>query len=29
VRWRLHNARKLFREQWERSFGTESSEDAL
>jgi len=29
VRWRLHNARKLFRQQWERSFGSESSGDAL
>ncbi|MBC8371316.1 MAG: sigma-70 family RNA polymerase sigma factor [Planctomycetes bacterium] len=29
VRWRLHNARKLFREQWERSFGPETSSDVL
>ncbi|MFT7516873.1 MAG: RNA polymerase sigma-70 factor (ECF subfamily) [Myxococcota bacterium] len=29
VRWRLHNARKLFKEQWERNFGPETSEDVL
>jgi len=29
VRWRLHNARKLFREQWERTFGPETSSEVL
>jgi RNA polymerase sigma-70 factor (ECF subfamily) len=29
VRWRLHDARKRFRAQWERSFGPETSGDSL
>ncbi|MFQ5749288.1 MAG: RNA polymerase sigma factor [Planctomycetota bacterium] len=29
VRWRLHHARKLFREQWERILGREQGEEEL
>ncbi len=29
VRWRLHHARKLFRQHWERLLGRESGEDEL
>ena len=29
VRWRLHHARKLFRQNWERSFGKEMGSDEL
>jgi len=29
VRWRLHHARKLFREHWERQLGTEEGGNAL